>query len=587
MRLEHFRLPGSSRLSNLVMLRTGCTLLAMLIASAVPCGPLAGAELPVNHVKTASAAPPDTSTISFAHGSFLAMKGDYWGAIDRFRKLKPPLQQDAAAVQYSISKAFSSLGVPDSARVHGEAAFRLDPGNQYYARHLARIAHDMQDYDRAAALYGQAVLDAPTRTDLLTSQALEYMAANKPAESLELYEKVLKLNPFDEKALSQSLSLQIALKRYPEAIVTLKQLVGLIGSSPRLQLALGELFDLAGQGDLAVETFRGIIAADRKSPSVWAALLDHYIRSGNRDQMISEFRAYDHLAPADPGPAIVMANHFALLADRDTTYVRPVTMMLDDLGAHHPRDSRVYVLRGTFEMARKRTSEAIANFNRAVQLAPGKIVAWEGLVMAYLERQDKAMVFRTISRARQALPRQSYHLNILEGYALLHTGSPVRSVRLLESVIASKKGAPDHDLLIQANTSLAMAYEELGRKKLSGEAYSRVLELDPHNALAMNNLAYLYTEEGVMLRKALRLSMNAVLLDPENGVFLDTLGWVYYRLGNYAVSREVLEKAVATGIEESEVFGHLGAVYEKLGETDKAREMFDRAKAMKGKKAGK
>jgi len=207
--------------------------------------------------------------------------------------------------------------------------------------------------------------------------------------------------------------------------------------------------------------------------------------------------------------------------------------------------------------------------------------------MAYLERRDKAMVFRTISRARQAMPRQSYHLNILEGYALLHTGSPARSARLLESVIASKKGAPDNELLVQANTSLAMAYEELGRKTLSGEAYSRVLELDPHNALAMNNLAYLYSEEGVMLRKALRLSLNAVLLDPENGVFLDTLGWVYYRLGNYSVSREVLEKAVATGIEESEVFGHLGAVYEKLGETDKAREMFDRAKAMKGKKAGK
>lgn len=520
---------------------------------------------------------------AYIKGSFQAMKGDYWGAIETFRKITTASPAEAAAVRYSISKAFASLSVADSARVHGEAAVRLDAGNSHYVRHLARLAHDMQDFGRAAELYGQAAAADPERTEILYSQALEYVAANRPAEALDVFSKLLDRDHLDEKALSQMLWLQIALKRYPEAIDTLNRLTAASGNSQKLRLTLGQLYDLSGKGEMAVETYRGIIAEDRSAVPAWVALFDLRIRTGNRDGLILEYREFDAVAPPDVGRSIEVARIFAVRSEQDSLYTAPAAMMLAELSSRHPGDARVYLVRGAFEMTRRMYGPAAASFGRAVTLSPGEVAGWENLVMAGLELKDKPMVFRAISRAKRALPRQHLRLSVLEGYALLHTGSPARAARILEPVATRKKGSLDDVLLIQANTSLAMAYDQTGRHRRSGVAYSRVLELDAHNALAMNNLAYLYAEEGIMLQQALRFARNAVLLEPENGVFLDTLGWVHYRLGSYEAAREMLEKAIATGIREEEVYRHMGKTYEKLGEPDKAREMLDKANGMKGK----
>jgi tetratricopeptide (TPR) repeat protein len=555
----------------------------MLVGLVMQSATLLGRELREGTGEATRSVAPDSSMRTFAHGSFLYMKGEYWGAIDTFRKIPTRTPGEAAAVHYAISMAFSSLAVPDSSRFHGEAAVRLDPGNMHYSRYLARLAHEMQDYERAAELYGQAAIAAPDRVDILYAQALEYVAANKPAEALEVFGQVLKLDHLDEKALSQSLWLQIAIKHYQDAIVTLKQLIDIAGNNQKLQITLGQLYDLTGRGDMAVETFKGIIASDRNAVPAWVALFDQRIRSGSRDELLREFREFDGLAPADAGKVVEVTRLFANRSGHDSLYVEPVFSMLDELVLRHPGDSRVHVLKGAYEMTRDRQVLAVSSFSRAVTLEPRNIEAWDGLVMAHVERQDKRMVYQTITRAKRALPRQASRLSVLEGYALFHTGSPARAARVLEKAAGSKTGVKDHDLLIQANTTLAMAYEQLGSKKRSGQAYARVLELDPHNSLAMNNLAYLYAEEGIMLQKALRLAQTAVLLEPENGVFLDTLGWVHFHLGSYASARDMLEKAVATGIGEAEIYGHLGAVYEKLGESDKAREMLDRAKALKGK----
>jgi tetratricopeptide (TPR) repeat protein len=554
---------------------------ALLAFAGMQAGTLSGKEMKETRDDPSRAEAPDSSMRAFSHGSFLAMKGDYWGAIDVFRKIVPKRPEDLAAVRYSISRAFYSLSVPDSARVHGEAAVRLDPVNMHYARHLAGIVHEMQDYNRAAELYGQAAQLEPDRLDLLYSQALEYMAARRPVEALDTFGRLLNRDPLDEKALAQSLWIQIALKRYPDAINTQKQLSAVVGKNQKLDLTLGELYELTGQPEKALETFRGIISADRNAVPAWVALLDHYIKSGNRDELLREYRAFDNLSAADAGSAIELARVFAARADSDSLYVGPVFSMLDDLIVRHPRDSRIHVLKGVFEMTRKQSARAIVSFKMAVALDHGNIDAWENLVMAYLDRKDRSMAFSSIARAKRVLPREAARMNFLEGYALLHSGSPARAASVLETLLTPGHRIKDHELLIRANVTLAMACDQLGRKKRSAEVYSRVLELDPHNVMAMNNLAYLYAEEAIMLQKALRLSQNAVMLDPENGVFLDTLGWVNYRLGRFAIARDVLEKAVATGIGEPEIYGHLGAVYQKLGEGEKAKEMFDRARVKK------
>ena len=518
----------------------------------------------------------------YINGLFLAMKGDFWGAIDSFRKVAA-VSPDEAAVRYSMSRAFYSLAVPDSARFHGEAAVKIDPGNTYYARHLARVAHDMQDYDRAAALYGQVSLADPARTDIMYLQALEYLAADHPESALEVFEKVVRVDPLNEEALSQTLWLQIKLKRYQEAIVTIQPLLRQSGSGNKIRLTLADLYVQTGQGELAVETFKALIAADRHYVPAWIGLFDYYIKVGRTPDYLRELTAFLDMKPSSGDTVIDVAKLYLVRSEKDSVYVEPALHLVDAIIARYPRDSRIHALKGIYELRRNRGQEAVACFRKAILLDSGNVTAWEYLVTTHLDLNERRKAFDILARAKRRLPRYAVQWKTLEGYALLHTGSPKRAVAILESVVRANARIKDQDFLIRANTTLAMAYETLGRKKSSREAYGRVLELDAHNTLAMNNLAYLLAEEGTMLRQALRLSENAVMFEPDNGVFLDTLGWVHYQLGDYDLARQIIEKAIATGVDEPEIFRHLGMVYEKLGDPGKAREMFKKSKDGKSK----
>jgi tetratricopeptide (TPR) repeat protein len=515
----------------------------------------------------------------YVHGLFLAMKGDFWGAIDSFRKVIA-VRPDEAAVHYSISQAFYDLAVPDSARVHGEAAVKLDPGNTYYARYLARLAHDMRDYDRAAALYGKVSSADPTRTDIMYLQALEYLAADHSEQALEVFEKAVRVDPLNEEALSQTLLLQIGLKRYQEAIVTIRQLLGQRGSETKLQVTLGDLYARTNQGDLAIETFKALIASDQHYVPAWIGLFDYYISVGRMPDYLRELHGFLDLKPLSGDTVIDVAKLYLVRSEKDSLYVEPARILVDEIIARYPRDSRIFVLKGIYDVRHDRVHDAVACFRKAILLDGGNVTAWEYLITSHMDLKENRKAFEILAKAKSRLPGHTARWSTLEGYALLHTGSPKRAAAILEAVV-KVKSRQDQDLLIQANTTLAMAYDTLGRKKSSREAYVRVLELDAHNTLAMNNLAYLLAEEGTRLNQALRLAQNAVMLEPDNGVFLDTLGWVHYRLGSYDLARQMIEKAIATGVNEAEIFRHLGKVYEKLGNPEKAREMLEKSKASK------
>ena len=128
-------------------------------------------------------------------------------------------------------------------------------------------------------------------------------------------------------------------------------------------------------------------------------------------------------------------------------------------------------------------------------------------------------------------------------------------------------------LYVQAGSILALCYDKLGYSDKSIHLYKSILDLDSGNILMMNNLAYILAVQGKELPRAKKLAMKAVAAEPVNGGYLDTLGWVLFRMGKYEKARETLEKAVELEPLEAEIQDHLGIVYEKLGNTKKAIEM--------------
>jgi Flp pilus assembly protein TadD len=154
---------------------------------------------------------------------------------------------------------------------------------------------------------------------------------------------------------------------------------------------------------------------------------------------------------------------------------------------------------------------------------------------------------------------------------------------LLEPLVYSKNIQKEKSLYRQASATLAFCYDALGLRDKSIRLYESILELEPDNILIMNNLAYVLALQGKELQRAKELAMKAIVAEPANAGYLDTLGWVLFRMADYEHAREILEKAAELDPREAEIVDHLGKVYEKLGKLEKVLEMKEKARKLKAK----
>jgi tetratricopeptide (TPR) repeat protein len=101
-------------------------------------------------------------------------------------------------------------------------------------------------------------------------------------------------------------------------------------------------------------------------------------------------------------------------------------------------------------------------------------------------------------------------------------------------------------------------------------AFRKILDSSPDHAPTLNYLGYILADRGVRLEESLDYLQRAVALDPYNGAYLDSLGWVYFKLDKLDLAEENLTKAIKylrlTGV----VYDHLGDIYYKKGKREEA-----------------
>ena len=99
------------------------------------------------------------------------------------------------------------------------------------------------------------------------------------------------------------------------------------------------------------------------------------------------------------------------------------------------------------------------------------------------------------------------------------------------------------------------------------------IKLKPDFAVAYNALGYSYADRNIKLDVAKRNIEIALSIQPKNHYILDSMGWVYYRLGNNKIALEFLKKAFAVQ-EDPEIAAHLGEVLWQMKMEDKASEIW-------------
>ena len=100
-------------------------------------------------------------------------------------------------------------------------------------------------------------------------------------------------------------------------------------------------------------------------------------------------------------------------------------------------------------------------------------------------------------------------------------------------------------------------------------AFREAIKADPKHANAYNYLGYLFADRGTNLDEAVTLIQKAIALEPDNGFFVDSLGWAYFQKGMIPEALEQMERAASLVSDDPVILEHLGDIRLKAGKTER------------------
>jgi tetratricopeptide (TPR) repeat protein len=222
---------------------------------------------------------------------------------------------------------------------------------------------------------------------------------------------------------------------------------------------------------------------------------------------------------------------------RNSAQLENVEAILLDLFHDNADNAEVIGELAAYYAQTNRVSELVQRLEAERVRNPANRTAVESLVEIYAQQKKNAEAARVLDSAREAM-------------------------------------GDDPDLLYY----LAHLYERIDQPQMTEEILAKVIQIDPKHAAANNDLGYTWTDQGKNLDKAESMIRIAVDAEPDNESFLDSLGWVLYKRGNFGEARGFFERAIAPAtFPDPVVLDHLGDTLYRLNENKLAQQRWQSA----------
>ena len=224
--------------------------------------------------------------------------------------------------------------------------------------------------------------------------------------------------------------------------------------------------------------------------------------------------------------------------------------------------------------------QALAHSSRQLQ-SPGVRSVFLYFSSHSLEMDGQTdAALEAIREARRTQPGNiGYHFQ--EAWVHYHAHQWDKAIAVFEEIIKTYDGQTDEDTQNQVRNcryTLSAIYVQQGDEEQGEEILMQVYRKTPDDVQVNNDLGYLWADQGRKLDEAKVMIEKALAAEPENAAYLDSMGWVLYKLGEYDAALKHLEQAASLPRgEDSTIFDHLGDVHDKLGNKDKAVEAWRKA----------
>ena len=218
-----------------------------------------------------------------------------------------------------------------------------------------------------------------------------------------------------------------------------------------------------------------------------------------------------------------------------------------------------------------------AKFDQSIQLSEQHIRLYpndkEGYInksLSLLNLQRFNLAKDQLSEALELFP-EDFQINYFLGLAHY-------SLQEFENAeIFYKKALSIDTNSIAAMHALAMAYDQNKKWEESDQLYTELIALNINDAQAYNNYAYSLIERNEDVDYALTLAKKAIELSPKTSSYLDTIGWIYFKLNDLEKAKEFIGEAIVYDESSSVILEHYGDVLIKLDEIDEALIFYNKA----------
>ena len=432
-----------------------------------------------------------------------------------------------------------------------QSLHQADPENQPLSYQLAQTQAVQKNYQAAETLFRMLLSEKPTADahrgliTILVTQLAKVIADQPKTEPLkwsdEQQEVWTKLTSQLASLVGSSGSLDPLRDKLTKQIFDNQEFVSQLLIQFRTQLNLEVAADPAQDKPAEVDP-DGEEKADIKSLAIAAALVAVHAQQW-KDADTFFAKALEE-SGEKPVPVYEVWGLQMLMAEQFERSAEVFQQAIDHPSLSNKR-SFYFLLAGAAEMAHQ-TDKALVAARKAVEMSP------------------------KLPRIHSRVPWVYYH-------AQQYAEAEKHYQALITKFDSEYSSSDTRDVLRQARLTLSNLCVLQDRNAEAEEWLAKVLDEFPEDIGALNDLGYLWADQNKHLDRALEMIQTAVTAEPENVAYRDSLGWAYYRLGNYQQAVQELEKAANDPNPDSVILDHLGDAYLKVGKIKEARETWQRA----------
>lgn len=527
-------------------------------------GKIADAEAAFNRAKTMA---PNSSAVNFSLGTlYIAQK---------------KLPEAGKALETAAS--LSPIRSPRRIRY---AQFNIQTGKPEIARQIVTEIT-------------QKAPDSVTAWMLLANMR---MTEKKYDDSMAALAKLLALDPLNHDALLLRARVLFDKGDREHAIAELERQSKVFPKSPELLFQLGRAHLAMGNGEKAAASLAQGLTLAPGFPGPTMMLADVNIRLGKAETAINALKPFIQKNPAIAEARLLLAQAYRVQGKLDEAL--EVYRQIEKAFAPRPEPAH---LSGLILLQQKKWEEARAAFTKALAIDPTFIAATEQLVDAdlaqkkYVEakqrvdtmlvkRPESAELYILLAKIHLAESDTKQAEAALQRVVALQPDSPTGFLMLSRLYIVSKEkdkalanlqqAVAKNPKNVEALMLIAVINEQQNNFAVARDSYEKVVAISPKFAVALNNLAFLYSERFGELEKAFQLAQRAREALPLDPNIADTLGWIVFKKGQYARAVSLLSEAAEKLTKSAEAQFHVGMAQYQMGAEKPAKAAFERALAL-------